>query len=396
LHSASVAFGDDPIAGAERWLEAAGSRRAQHAALKAELAEIESEGARLDEQLEMAENELAAAERELIASVSGSLAGREAPLVLGSVEPAEVTAAVIKLVAAAGPPLVIGECFAELSPQSCAALLETLGEISRRRQVIVVTEHDAVGRWAMGMGLDGVVWTPAEAEAAQRALRNGQHAAEPATEVVAEPEVVVEPEVAAEVAAPVVAQPPAPSEAEPTEPPRAPKAGTPLFDIDAVEAAEASTQAEDKTAEVRNDIFAVPESREAVDAKVVDPDASRSPESRRSPEPSQAPGPWKGQRRARRKNKHQPPAPPWEGRFDTSRDRELPSTPIRSFPPVPGSEPLAVCVRHNGAITRNRCAVCKQPACDDCLMKPWPRRKAICIECAILEAGVRKKRRLRG
>ena len=57
------------------------------AALKAELAEIESEGCRLDEQLEQAENELAAAERELIAGVSGSLAGREAPLSLGSVEP---------------------------------------------------------------------------------------------------------------------------------------------------------------------------------------------------------------------------------------------------------------------------------------------------------------------
>ena len=55
-----------------------------------------------------------------------------------------------------------------------------------------------------------------------------------------------------------------------------------------------------------------------------------------------------------------------------------------------------MCVRHNGAITRKRCAACKLPACDECLVRPWARRKPICIECAILESGVRKRRRLRG
>ena len=184
LRNAGVPVGD-PVESAERWLAGVESRRAQRSALVAELAEIESEGSRLDEQLEQAENELAAAERELIAGVSGSLAGREAPVVLSAVAPAELSSALATLVAPAGPPLVVGECFTELTPLACAALLEVLGEASRRRQVIIVTEHEGVATWAQGLGLDGVVWTPAQAEEAERAM----HAA---------PEPVEAPVVAAE------------------------------------------------------------------------------------------------------------------------------------------------------------------------------------------------------
>ena len=136
---------------------------AHRAALSAELAEIESEGSRLDEQLEQAEIELAAAERELIAGVSGSLAGREAPLSLNSVAPDDLATALSALVAPAGPPVVVGECFSEVTPMGCAALLDVLAATSRSRQVIVVTEHGAVGVWAQGLSDDGDVWTPESA-----------------------------------------------------------------------------------------------------------------------------------------------------------------------------------------------------------------------------------------
>jgi hypothetical protein len=58
-----------------------------------------------------------------------------------------------------------------------------------------------------------------------------------------------------------------------------------------------------------------------------------------------------------------------------------------------GTEPLAVCVRHRGVLTRTRCARCGMPACDECMVTPKGRRRNMCIECAIIESGVRKRRR---
>ena len=359
LREADVAYGDDPVAAAEHWLATAEVRRGQHAALRAELAEIESEGSRLDEQLEMAENELAAAERELIAGVSGSLAGREAPVALASTEPHELAALFHAIAPENGPPLVIGECFAELSPECGVALLAVLGEISRRRQVIVVTEHEAVGGWAQGIGFNGVVWTPADADAAQRALRDEDAAAEAPPELmveisVVEPQGEIEIEVEFEFAAKVEVEVPAAIAPEPEPEPAGEQASH------------------------RNDVFDSPESREA------------------GPPPV-APGPWKRQARPVRKNKNQPAPPPWEGRFDTNRERALQAPSGSSVVATPvGTDPLAVCARHVGVMTRKRCSVCNNAACDECLVKPWARRKPICIECALRESGVRKRRRLRG
>src|SRR5262249_55014134 len=141
LRAAEVPVGDDPVVAAERYLQGGQSRRAHSSALRAELEEIESEGNRLDEQLELAENELAAAERELIASVSGgTLAGREAPVTLSTAEPHELTDAITALVEPSGPPVVVGECFEDLTAAGRAALLDALSTISRRRQVVVVSE----------------------------------------------------------------------------------------------------------------------------------------------------------------------------------------------------------------------------------------------------------------
>ncbi len=375
LRSAGVPIGDDPTATAERYLTATGSRRARRAALKAELAEIESEGSRLDEQLELAENELAVAERELIAGVAGSLAGREAPLSLGSVEPAELAAVITALVAPAGPPVVVGECFAELTTRGCAAVLEVLSEVSRHRQVVVVTEHDAVGRWAQGLGINGVVWTPAEAEAAQRTLRAQRSGSDGVAPDAVAPDGLVPDGLA-------------------SAPPDAPR---PIDTSDApapapsVQAADAATPTD-----------------EPVGAVVVEPEPEPEPEHERAPatvvraeplwpmQPSRAAGLWKAQRRIRRKAKTTPPTLPWEGRFDTGHERALPTAVNPATAPPPGLEPLAVCARHNGAMTRKRCARCAEPACDECLVTPRGRSKAICIECAILDSGVRKRRRLRG
>ena len=113
------------------------------------------------------------------------------------------------------------------------------------------------------------------------------------------------------------------------------------------------------------------------------------------PEPSRADGPWKAKRKSRRKSEAAPTLP-WEGRFDTSRERELHVHREVPTAPPPGAEPLALCVRHRGVLTRQRCANCSEPACDDCLVAPRRRRgKPICIECAILVSGVRKRRRNR-
>jgi hypothetical protein len=126
-------------------------------------------------------------------------------------------------------------------------------------------------------------------------------------------------------------------------------------------------------------------------------DVFDSPESREAAPPPVAPGPWKSQARPRRKNKNQPAPAPWEGRFDTTRERAVPAPSGRGVVATPvGTDPLAVCARHTGVITRKRCSVCNNAACDECLVKPWARRKPICIECALRESGVRKRRRLRG
>ena len=87
-----------------------------------------------------------------------------------------------------------------------------------------------------------------------------------------------------------------------------------------------------------------------------------------------------------------PPAQPWDGRFDTSRARSMPTVSTAAVAPE-GSEPLAGCVRHRGVLTRTRCARCAMPACDECMVTPKGRRRKMCIECAIIESGVRKRRR---
>ena len=357
LRSVGAPVGDDPLAAAERWLSTTGSRRAQHAALRAELAEIESEGSRLDEQLEQAENELSAAEQELIAGVTGTLAGREAPVVLASAEPDELTPVLKALLAPVGPPVVVGECFAEFTAPATAAVLDVLGELSHHRQVVVVTELDAVARWAEGLGIDAVVWTPIEAEAAEEALAARPETSE--TPEISEPAVTAVADVTPADASPVDASPPA--------------SAKPVV-IHAVVAKTAVEQAANGVKEA--------------------PPAAAD----REPQPSRAAGPWKAQpaTKRKRKAKNAPVAPPWEGRFDTSRERAIPSRINPAVPPPPGSEPLAVCARHNGVITRMRCARCAQPACDECLVTPRGYRKAVCIECAIIESGVRKRRRQRG
>jgi hypothetical protein len=133
--------------------------------------------------------------------------------------------------------------------------------------------------------------------------------------------------------------------------------------------------------------------------------AKPEPKPKREPKPKPEPkakaprveppreGPWKPHSR-RRKHKAGPPPPPWEGKFDTSRERELPFKPAAPLPA--GTAPLAVCVRHTGAVTRKRCARCGQPACDECLVTTRGRRSTMCIECAIIEAGVRSRRRSGG
>jgi len=439
LRNAGAPVGGDPIAAAEQWLRDAQSRRSQRAALMAELAEIESEGSRLDEQLEEAENELAVAERELIAGVSGSLAGREAPLTLGSVEPDEVASTFATLAAQDGPPVIVGECFTELTPNGCAALLEVIAEVSRRRQVVIVTEHEDVGRWAQGLGIEGAVWTPTEAEGAQRALRSQRNLADAETvpveaetetaaveteaehpEVVAvaaeelpvEPIGAAAPEAEAEIAQPEVV-PPDSADPEPVH------EASPVRDdvgpVEAVHGADTETDEDDVLAAARAHSDAAGVEIEAVEAVVVEtpektvpvkrprrraPAEPAAPEraepSRVEPsrvEPSRAEGPWKAPRRGRRKKEAAPPPQPWEGRFDTSRQRALPTVPKPSTVSAGGSEPLAVCARHRGVLTRMRCDRCGVPACDECLVTPKGKRRSMCVECAILESGVRTRRR---
>jgi hypothetical protein len=678
LRAAGVPVGDDPVAAADRHLERAPGRRARSSALRAELEEIESEGGRLDEQLDQAESDLAAAERDLIESVSGALAGREAPVTLAAADPQELLDAMKELVEPSGPPVVVGECFDEMSPMGRAAVLNSLSDVSRRRQVVIVTEVPAVAAWAADLGIDGVVWTPVEADAAPRRTRDAAPAvAEPA---VAEPAAVAEPVVAEPVVAepavveptivePVVVEPvPRPVEAAPMPPvvepiapaprpepvvpaprpepapvvrapdpepvvrapepvpepeaepepepaaavgpvpplagsathdepaetdlptfargqsnlrfgwdPPAPDADAPVTeepaaaifsgDTEALETArrlaqepvpdffESRIEAEPPAAEepeapapaARESVTPAPERRpwspppaparearptmvgrpprvdraapdrpkiveppvpaakvepiEAVpvepvtpvpvqpverveppEAVVVEPVApapvepvapapvetversepveaiavdavpveaapveapapsftdatdvapkrnplddlfvdrgdepattrpekakkppkakrEREPRPEREARPERQPehraAPPAKSRRGRRKHKPEPPPMPWDGRFETTA-REAP-TSIQPAAPLPeGSAPLAVCVRHPGVVTRQRCVRCGEPACDECLVTPRGRRSSMCIECAILEAGVRSRRRLRG
>ena len=276
--------------------------------------------------------------------MGGSLAGREAPVALGAIAPEELAAALAALVAPAGPPVVVGECFGEVSPLGCAALLEVLAETSHRRQVIIVTEHEGVGTWAESLGLGGVVWTPAEAELARRSL-------------LADPSAVA------------VERPPAADTPPPGD----------LLGLDD------TARHPDRTERGRSR-WRAPEPRLRRGPPVVAepiPPADTSKTKRRS-------------RRARRKQRGSsvpaPEAQPWESRFDTSRRRSLPNARDRQTTPPEESEPLALCARHRGVLTRNHCARCSQPACDECLVTPRGRRKAICVECAIRESGVRMRR----
>jgi hypothetical protein len=40
-----------------------------------------------------------------------------------------------------------------------------------------------------------------------------------------------------------------------------------------------------------------------------------------------------------------------------------------------------------------RCDRCGVPACEECLVTPKGKRRSMCVECAILESGVRTRRR---
>jgi hypothetical protein len=420
LRKAGAPVGNDPMAAAEHWLSDAESRRAQRAALMAELAEIESEGSRLDEQLEDAENELAVAERELIAGVSGSLAGREAPVALATVEPDELASAFATLVAPDGPPIVVGECFTELTPHACAALLEVIAEVSRRRQVVIVTGQNDIAVWARGLGIDGAVWTPEDVEGAQRALRSERIMSDvEVAETAAVDADLIEDEVVAvetetEVAEVEVAEVEAATPAAPTDEDdfftaararrEADEAEVEAIPVEAipVEAQSAADEVElvvaKRPAEIGAADVAAFEARR-VEEPVEEPPVEKSkrrdavPEVPAEPEPSRAEGPWKAPRRSRRKKDTAPPAQPWDGRFDTSRVRSMPAAAKPSVAAPDGSEPLAVCVRHRGVLTRTRCARCGMPACDECMITPKGRRRKMCIECAILESGVRKRRR---
>jgi hypothetical protein len=254
-------------------------------------------------------------------SATRSFSSRQARAALEGADPEALATAVASLVAPAGPPVVVGECFAELSPRGFAAVLGTLEAMSRRRQVIIVTECAAVGTWAEGLGLDGGVWSPADAQAAARARppEPAAVAAVPVEAVVVAPEISPEPE-------------------PPVEPP--------------VEV-EAEVEVE--------------------------------------PVPPTPPAPEKAKRRRRRKE--EPAALPWENRFDTSRERVIPGRLLPATPPPPGTAPLTLCVRHRGVLTRVRCARCNQPACEECIVKPRRRPEGICVECAIIASGVRRRRR---
>lgn len=343
LREAGVIAGD-PIEAAERWLAGRKAREAQRAAVAAELADIESEGCLLDEQLEQAEIELAAAERELISGVDGSLAGREAPPTLSSVTPDDLAAALSVLVAHDGPPVVVGECFTELTPEGRGVVLDALAATSRHRQVIIVTEHSEVVDWVRTV--EGDVWTP---RAAQNAADAAGAAQEHRDVVDAEDaEGLAEP-------GPVVAPP----------------------EIVAADF----------------DEFNEPGGFNATVAAVVEIEPGPAPRVD-PPEPGPAADPRKAKRRSRKGAEE--PALPWEGRFDTSREREMHGHLTPPAAPPPGSDPLALCLRHRGVLTRQRCASCHEPACAECLVAPRRRRgKPICVECAILASGVRKRRRNR-
>ncbi|MDQ1533712.1 MAG: hypothetical protein QOF28_1473, partial [Actinomycetota bacterium] len=251
-------------------------------------------------------------------------------------------------VAPDGPPVVVGECFAEVTPEGRAALLDALAATSRHRQVIVVTEQSEVGDWARAV--EGDVWTPQAAQAAAHASRA---AAEP-RDAVDEHEDVEDSGGRSE-PRPVVAPP----------------------EIVAADF----------------DEFNEPGGLSAIVADVVEIEPGLAP--RVDPaEPSPAAAPRTAKRRSRKGAEE--PAPPWEGRFDTSRERELHGRPAPSTAPPAGSDPLALCLRHRGVLTRQRCASCHEPACAECLVAPRRRRgKPICVECAILASGVRKRRRNR-
>jgi hypothetical protein len=191
---------------------------------------------------------------------------------------------------------------------------------------------------------------------------------------------------------------------------RARKRGKPaLFDVEATEAAEAADAAKRRTAPepVEARVVEAPEPESEVARRRPAPPAPPRPAAApaasttapaappEAPAPGRAAGPWKS-KRARRKREAESASAPWEGRFDTSRDREIPGRAKPTVAPPPGTEPLAVCVRHRGVLTRNRCDRCNEPMCDECQVTPRGRRKSICIECAILESGVRKRRRRKG
>jgi hypothetical protein len=219
----------------------------------------------------------------------------------------------------------------------------------------------------------------------------------------------------AEVIAPPPPAPPAAPPVLPTTPPPAPvervetePVEAAVVDGDSVEPVERTKAQRNPLDDLfidRDDVAARRESKpkRAPRAKA-EPKPKREPKREPKPEPeardtepqppSHASGPWKPPHSRRRKHKQGPVPPPWEGRFDTTRDRDLPFTPATPLPA--GSAPLAVCVRHPGVVTRLRCTRCGEPACDECLVSPRGRRSSMCIECAIIEAGVRSRRRTRG
>ncbi len=380
----------DPIPAAEAWLAETGDRSGERAALERDLAEIDLEGSRVDEELESAEQELAAAEHDLIAGVGGSLAGREAPIVLASVEPGELVEALVELTGATTVPLVIGECFRELDANGASAALTALVTLSRHRQVIVVSDAPVVRDWVLDLGLGGALWSAAELD---RALEGEEAERAASIPVPVEPLTGFGTELDQHVD-------------EGVRPTLRDASSSPLPATDGVEAVLAPRADDLGDADVGAD--AAPDhgehagsaphpAEEPILAELVDvDDAPRSAAAAaRAAEAEPAPA-----RRARGAKKPKPAKTgsqaakaPWEGRFDTTRARPVPGTSKRSASPVPeGEAPLALCAQHRGVVTRRRCARCGEPACDECLVVIRRKRPPVCIECAILESGVRSRR----
>lgn len=57
--------------------------------------------------------------------------------------------------------------------------------------------------------------------------------------------------------------------------------------------------------------------------------------------------------------------------------------------PVGGS-----CAKHPFEQATDRCASCSDTYCDDCLLRPAGHKRALCVRCAVIAAGLRRHPRM--